>query len=43
LTTVEHVDRVVVLDGGRIIEQGTHRDLADSGGAFAALLEAARG
>jgi ATP-binding cassette subfamily B protein len=40
LTTVEHVDRVVVLEGGRVIEEGSHRELTDSGGAFAALLEA---
>ena len=43
LTTVQHVDRVVVLDEGRVIEQGSHRELTRSGGAFAALLEAGRG
>lgn len=42
LTTVQHVDRVVVLDDGRVIEQGSHRELTRSGGAFAALLEAGR-
>lgn len=43
LTTVQHADRVVVLEGGRVIEEGSHRELTRSGGAFAALLEAARG
>ncbi len=43
LTTVQHADRVVVLENGRIIEEGSHRELTNSGGAFAALLEAGRG
>jgi ABC-type multidrug transport system fused ATPase/permease subunit len=27
LSTVQHVDRIVALDGGRIIDQGTHEEL----------------
>lgn len=38
LNTVRHADRIVVLDGGRIVEQGTFRELAARPGAFASLL-----
>ncbi|MGI9197788.1 MAG: ATP-binding cassette domain-containing protein [Candidatus Nanopelagicales bacterium] len=37
LTTVEHADRIVVVSGGRIVEEGTPSDLLTSGGHFARL------
>ncbi|MCB1587479.1 MAG: lipid ABC transporter permease/ATP-binding protein, partial [Xanthomonadales bacterium] len=37
LSTVEKADRVVVMDSGRIIEQGSHAELLAAGGAYAAL------
>ena len=37
LSTVEVADRAVVLDGGRIVESGTPKELLASGALFAAL------
>ena len=37
LSTVENADRIVVLDAGRIVESGTHRELLSAGGHYAKL------
>jgi ABC-type multidrug transport system fused ATPase/permease subunit len=43
LSTVEIADRVLVLDAGRVVEDGSPQDLVDaSGGRFAALHESWR-
>jgi ABC-type multidrug transport system fused ATPase/permease subunit len=43
LATVRAADTILVLQEGRIVEQGPHDVLAGKGGVYAGLLEAARG
>ena len=37
LSTIEHADQVLVLDHGRLVEQGTHAELLARGGLYAHL------
>lgn len=37
LATIQHADRILVLDGGRLVEDGSHAELLARGGAYARL------
>ncbi|EGD57669.1 ABC transporter, ATP-binding/permease protein [Novosphingobium nitrogenifigens DSM 19370] len=37
LATVRAADRIIVMDGGRIVEEGTHASLLEAGGLYARL------
>jgi ATP-binding cassette, subfamily B, heavy metal transporter len=42
LSTVVHADNIIVLDRGKIVEQGTHLELLAKGGLYASLWERQR-
>jgi ATP-binding cassette subfamily B protein len=39
LANIKNVDRILVLEKGRLIEEGTHRELLESGGLYQELYE----
>ena len=39
LSTIRRADRIVVVDGGRIVQQGTHAELMEEGGLYRRLRE----
>ena len=38
LSTIRHCDRILVLDGGKIVEDGTYEELIEQQGLFADLV-----
>ena len=43
LSTIQSADQILVLDGGRIVERGTHRELLARGGLYRSLYERQQG
>ena len=39
LSTVQHANEIIVLDGGRIVERGTHESLMRLSGYYRKLVE----
>lgn len=37
LSTIQRMDRIIVLDHGKIVEQGSHKELLERGGTYAKL------
>lgn len=39
LSSIQHADRIIVLESGRLTEQGTHKELNEQGGFFRQLFD----
>ena len=39
LSTIHNADKIIVIEHGRIAEQGTHQELMERGGIYAHLIE----
>jgi ATP-binding cassette, subfamily C, bacterial CydC len=43
LVALEEMDEILVLEGGRIVERGTHKELVHAGGLYRRMLDVQRG
>ncbi|MDR1222049.1 MAG: peptidase domain-containing ABC transporter [Tannerella sp.] len=39
LSTVQHADKIIVLDKGKVVEEGTHKELTEKRGAYYTLVK----
>ncbi len=39
ISTIKNADKIIVLDDGKVIEQGTHQELLNNGGAYAEMYD----
>ncbi len=39
LSTIQNADKIIVLDNGKILEEGSHRDLIKKKGFYSKLIE----
>ncbi|MEM7229253.1 MAG: hypothetical protein AAF432_10625, partial [Planctomycetota bacterium] len=39
LSTIAHADRIIVIEDGRIVEQGTHEELMSTSGRYRDMVE----
>ena len=38
LSTIQNADQIIVLEGGKVVEQGTHIELLEQGGLYNRLI-----
>lgn len=43
LSTIRDCDEIIMMDGGKIVERGTHDELMELGGAYAAMVQLEQG